>query len=133
MRHTRSLERRRAMRAQMTLPEVLLWKGLKGRRLGAQFRRQHPFGPYILDFYCEALKLAIEVDGSSHEWTVERDVRRDAYLAAQGVRTVRIAARAILADVDVVVGELREALAAAAPSDPSGATSPAPQGRILDD
>ena len=47
----------------MSLPEVLLWKAIKGRQLrGLQFRRQHPLGPYILDFYCGAEKLAVEVD-----------------------------------------------------------------------
>ncbi len=48
-------------RQELTLPEGLLWRQLKGRKIGGlQFRRQHPVGPYILDFYCEALRLAVE-------------------------------------------------------------------------
>jgi very-short-patch-repair endonuclease len=57
----------------MTLPEVLLWNGLRGGRLeGLRFRRQHPFGPYILDFYCEQAKLAVEVDGMAHRMAISR-------------------------------------------------------------
>ncbi|MDB5426094.1 MAG: hypothetical protein JWR43_69, partial [Phenylobacterium sp.] len=68
----------------MTEPEVMLWSRLR-RRLPDQpvFRRQHPMGPYILDFYCPAAKLAVEVDGSTH-WEDEQiahDERRDAWLA----------------------------------------------------
>lgn len=50
----------RALRGKMTLPEVLLWKALKGRQLnGLHFRRQHPLGPYVLDFYCDAAVATI--------------------------------------------------------------------------
>ena len=52
----------------MSLPEVLLWKAIKGgaRSNGLHFRKQHPIGPYVLDFYCDAAKLAVEVDGANH-------------------------------------------------------------------
>jgi very-short-patch-repair endonuclease len=52
----------------MTLPEVLLWQELRGGKLdGLQFRRQHPVGPYILDYFCTAARLAVEVDGRGHD------------------------------------------------------------------
>jgi very-short-patch-repair endonuclease len=76
--------RAKALRRTMSLPEVLLWKAI---RVGAverlRFRRQHPIGPYVLDFYCEAAKLAVEVDGASHGAgdRPARDARRDAWLA----------------------------------------------------
>ena len=47
---------------------------------GVSFRRQHPIGPYVTDFYCAAAKLVIEIDGQIHGFTVERDGRRDEYM-----------------------------------------------------
>jgi very-short-patch-repair endonuclease len=85
----------------MSLPEVLLWRGLKKRAGGAaQFRRQHPFGPFVLDFYCARAQLCIEVDGYSHgtEDRPQRDDRRDRYLADAGVRVERVSAAAVLKD-----------------------------------
>jgi very-short-patch-repair endonuclease len=69
---------------------------------GLQFRRQHPVGPYVLDFYCAAERLAVEMDGGNHSLGAnpERDERRDAWLATQGVRTLRISASLVLGDVD---------------------------------
>jgi very-short-patch-repair endonuclease len=77
----------------MTGGELGLWVRLKGRQLdGYQFRRQHPVGPYILDFYCEAARLAVEVDGYSHEVgdAPAYDARRDAWLLEHGITTLRI-------------------------------------------
>ena len=50
----------------MTPPEVALWQALRSRQLNARFRRQHPIGPWIVDFYCTERRLALEVDGWSH-------------------------------------------------------------------
>jgi len=74
-----TLKRARALRQKMTLPEVVLWEELRRAKLkGLQFRRQHPIGPYILDFYCSNARLAIEIDGASHdhERQAEHDERR---------------------------------------------------------
>ena len=92
----------RRLRRRMSLPEVLLWKVLRGSGIGLHFRKQHPFGPCVLDFYCDAAKLAVEVDDYAHgtEDQPERDARRDAWLAAKGVRTFRIAAREVLRSPD---------------------------------
>jgi very-short-patch-repair endonuclease len=95
---TRTLTNARRLRQAMTLPEVLLWRGLRGRGGEFVWRRQHPFGPYILDFYCPAVRLAVEVDGAHHEFTIGKDARRDAWLLEQGVSTYRIAASDVLAD-----------------------------------
>jgi very-short-patch-repair endonuclease len=102
----------------MSLPEVLLWKAIRGRKVdGLHFRRQHPMGPYVLDFYCGARKLAVEVDGQSHGFgdRPDRDERRDAWLLAQGVRTLRIPAAAVLRSVDDAVGTIRGAVEEGAP------------------
>ncbi len=104
----------RALRGKMTLPEVLLWKALKGRRLdGLHFRRQHPLGSYVLDFYCHAEKHCVEIDGYSHGTGNHpaRDERRDAWLSEQGVRTLRISASLVLEEVDDAMATIRQALA----------------------
>jgi very-short-patch-repair endonuclease len=81
-------KRARAFRRALTDPEAMLWSRLKGRGRGKPiFRRQFPFHSIILDFYCPAATLAIEVDGSTH-WSDEkrqRDAARDAWLAGHGV------------------------------------------------
>jgi very-short-patch-repair endonuclease len=81
------------------------------RRRGAEgfrFRRQHPIGPYVLDFYCDSARIAVEVDGYAHLTGdhPQRDERRDAWLARQGVRTLRIDAREVRDDLDAVVATI---------------------------
>ena len=98
-----TIERARTFRQQMTKPERLLWWALRGRRTGFNFRRQHPAGPYVLDFYCDAARLCVEVDGQTHDFTVDADRGRDAWLACQGVRTLRVAAEDVVRDLDGVV------------------------------
>ena len=91
----------RELRRAMSLPEVVLWQALRKRRLaGLRFRRQHPIGPYILDFYCPSARLAIEVDGFAHDTAarVRHDERRQAWLAQQGITVLRIGASDVLKD-----------------------------------
>jgi very-short-patch-repair endonuclease len=92
-----TLKRARKLRTQMTLPEILLWQELRGRKLnGLAFRRQHGEDPYVLDFFCTKVQLAVEIDGIVHESRGEHDARRDAWLAERGIRTLRIPATDIL-------------------------------------
>lgn len=96
----------------MSSPEVRLWNQLRNRQVGGlKFRRQHPVEPYVLDFYCPEARLAVEVDGSQHneDDQVRRDVRRDAFLAAQGIRTLRIAAVDVFQEMDGVIAAILEA------------------------
>ena len=96
-----TLKRARALRRKMTLPEVILWQELRGGKLkGLQFRRQHPVGPCILDFYSPAARLAVEIDGSSHanERQSRHDERRDRWLAARDIRVLRVGASDVLRD-----------------------------------
>ena len=107
---TRALARR--LRQALTLPEGLLWKALKARRQeGLHFRRQHPLGPYVLDFYCSQARLCIEVDGYSHGVAdrPERDAARDRWLASQGIETLRLRAGLVLEDLDAALGMVRTA------------------------
>ena len=101
----------RTLRSTMSLPETLLWVRLRHRNTDRPtFRRQHPIGPYVLDFYCAAARLCIEIDGASHSMgdRPERDERRDAWLRAQGVEVVRIAASSVLEDAESVADWVRE-------------------------
>jgi very-short-patch-repair endonuclease len=96
----------------MSLPEILLWRELRTRPAGLKFRRQHPSGPYTLDFYCNDARLAIEVDGEAHEQEGRRnrDAVRDACLARVGIETLRIPAIDVLHDLE---GALRRVMAIA--------------------
>ncbi|HVJ00638.1 MAG TPA: endonuclease domain-containing protein [Sphingomonas sp.] len=95
----------REQRRKMSLPEVLLWLELRKHPAGLRFRKQHPAGRYVLDFFCPECCLAIEVDGEAHGCgdAPTYDTRRDAWVRSQGVRVLRIPARDILSDLDAVV------------------------------
>ncbi|HVM99590.1 MAG TPA: endonuclease domain-containing protein [Caulobacteraceae bacterium] len=99
------VDRARDLRSNMSAPEVLLWTQLRGRTIaGLKFRRQHPVGRYVLDFYCPAAKLVIEIDGEGHGVgdQPDRDERRDAWLKSQGLHVMRIPASDVMADVAAV-------------------------------
>jgi len=100
--------RARQLRRVMTKPEVALWDVLRARPNGIKFRRQHPIGLFVLDFYCPAVRIAIEVDGMAHDMgrNPERDERRDAWLSTQGIDVVRFAARDVLHNLDSVVAAI---------------------------
>lgn len=106
--------RARALRKDQSLPERLLWQQLRLRPAGLKFRRQHPIGPYVVDFCCLQARLAIEVDGIVHDMGGRpgRDETRKRFLEENGFRVVRVAARRILADA---VG-IADAIAARAES-----------------
>lgn len=93
----------RRLRKKMSLPEGLLWRELRQRPSGLKFRRQHPAGPFILDFVCLSARLAIEVDGSFHDFSAEGDEARDEWLMNQGFRTLRISAKDVLNDLSAVL------------------------------
>ena len=100
------------MRRRMTPPEVKLWCALRRRAQGARFRRQHPAGPYVLDFYCAAARLAIEVDGATH-WRGDaeaRDAIRDSWLAEAGIDTLRLSAGLVMRDLDTALRMIETAV-----------------------
>ncbi len=104
----------RALRKRMTPAEARLWTRLRLLRpMGYHFRRQAPFGPYVLDFICFAGKLVVEVDGDLHgtDAAMARDARRDAALAAQGFRVLRVSNADVMHNMDGVM----EAIIAALP------------------
>ena len=100
-------EQRKALRNNMTPAEALLWRSLRGSRAGGwKWRRQQGIGPFVLDFYCPALRLCIELDGSAHDYTYEYDEQRTAYLNAQDIRVVRFTNDQVFNSYEGVVAEI---------------------------
>jgi very-short-patch-repair endonuclease len=97
--------RARKLRREMSLPEVPIWQRVKGGQTGLKFRKQHPIGDYVADFYCAQGHAVVEVDGAIHEQAaaVEHDARRDALLIGKGYRILRVTAADVLRDADAVV------------------------------
>jgi very-short-patch-repair endonuclease len=95
----------RKLRRTMTLPEGMLWQRLRGSRLGVKVRRQHPIGPYVVDFYVREWRLVVEVDGEVHNRgeRPERDAIRDEFLALNGNRMLRVAALDVMKGIDGVL------------------------------
>jgi adenine-specific DNA-methyltransferase len=94
----------REMRGRMTDAEALLWMLLRDRRIAdAKFRRQHPIGRYILDYYCIEKKLAIELDGGQHGEAADYDQQRDSWLRSQGIRVLRFWNNQMLAETEAVM------------------------------
>jgi very-short-patch-repair endonuclease len=95
------LEHARSMRRSPTRAEDRVWNWLRSRRFaGLKWRRQHPFGRFILDFYCPELKLAIELDGLQHQDVVisEMDGERELELRRSGIETIRIPNQLLIRD-----------------------------------
>jgi very-short-patch-repair endonuclease len=98
---TRTLTRARQLRRTMTPPEVAPWQKLRGGRLGGlRFRRQHPLGSYILDFYRASARIAVELDGAGHDHPVQaaHDAQRTRWLETQGVQVLRFSPADVLDD-----------------------------------
>ena len=111
----RTVARAKRLRRAMTPPEARLWVALRQRPAGLKFRRQHPVGPYVLDFYCDAARLVIEVDGAAHDVVVVAlaDRRREDWLAEQGLVVLRFQAIDVLRHLEGVMDTIcRTALAA---------------------
>jgi len=126
-------EKRRSLRHRATFAERLLWKELKGKKIaGFKFRRQFSVGPYILDFYCPELKLAIEVDGASHDTpeAQERDRVRQSIIEGYGIRFLRIRDEEVKESMENVLMKLHEAVVAQ-PYRTSDATLPGKRTRLL--
>jgi very-short-patch-repair endonuclease len=94
----------RNLRKNMTLAEVLLWNQIKkGQIQGFDFDRQHPILNYIVDFYCKDLMLAIEIDGSTHDFKIEKDEIRQRELESVGIRVLRFLDSDVKANLEGVV------------------------------
>ena len=89
--------------------ERLLWTKLTSRQVeGFQFRRQEGIGPYIVDFYCVEVKLAVELDGPSHDSEAAEihDTKREKYMDALGIRTIRFRNQEVMTSVNTVAEQI---------------------------
>ena len=111
--HNRSIlkQRRKGLRNEATPAEMKLWSHLQRSALGGhKFRRQHSVGSYIIDFYCPAERLAIELDGDSHftDEAVEYDRERTAFLNSLNIRVLRFLNTDVLNNLDFVCERILE-------------------------
>jgi very-short-patch-repair endonuclease len=114
------VEHARRLRREQTPAERVLWEALRGRRFrGLKFRRQHPIGCFVVDFYCPAEKLVVEVDGAVHEDLSHRagDAEREQWLAELGLTIVRVSNDLVLNDMHLAL-DLIAAAAESRPLDP---------------
>lgn len=102
------LLRRRELRKNQTEAENILWQKIRGRKLNnLKFHRQYSAGPYILDFFCPEIRLAIELDGNQHKDAVEYDEERESFLRDKNIRTIRFWNAQVLNDVEKVIEHLQ--------------------------
>ena len=103
-----SVRRAKQFRRELTKPELMLWQYLRSSPSGHKFRKQHPAGPYVLDFFCARANLAIEVDGMAHDTEVRaaRDLARDAWQNLRLYSTLRIPAVDVVRDVTEVTNKI---------------------------
>jgi very-short-patch-repair endonuclease len=114
------------LRKRMTLAERIVWGMLrKHRQRGFHFRRQHPVGRFILDFYCAQAKLCIEIDGPIHDEQRERDAERTAWLEATGLRVIRFRNDEVMEQNHDVYERIQAALKAA--PEPVRGAAPTPE------
>jgi very-short-patch-repair endonuclease len=104
----------RELRMHMTNAERALWRVLRRKATGCKFRRQHPLGPYILDFVCFSPRIVIEVDGGQHAES-GRDAIRDSFLAERGYQVLRFWNNEVLSNIDGVLTVIMRVLAAPSP------------------
>jgi very-short-patch-repair endonuclease len=115
-------QRARELRQEMTPAEELLWERLRNRKLaGFKFRRQHPINRFVVDFYCAACKLIVEVDGGIHDQQSERDIVRAEELEQHGYHLIRFRNEQVLHNLQNVLAAIQTACLAATVSEaPSG-------------
>ena len=100
-------DRARELRTEQTPAEKRLWSNLRLKQLsGFRFRRQHPIGTYIVDFYYLSSRLVVEIDGDSHADQEEYDTERTEWLEEQGYRVIRFTNREVQLQVMVVLTEI---------------------------
>ena len=114
-------QRRQELRRKHTIAEKAFWDKVRNRQYcGKRFCRQYSVGPYILDFYCPSLKLAVELDGGqhTHDDNQEYDAARSLYLKAKGIDVIRFWNNEVLQNIDDVLNRIEERITPPTPSYP---------------
>ncbi len=100
----------REQRREPTPGESTVWQALRRKQLGVKFRRQHPIDLFVLDFYCAEARLAVEIDGASHEGREPYDEWRDQVLFSWGIRVLRFTEADAQHRPEWVIARIREAV-----------------------
>jgi very-short-patch-repair endonuclease len=100
----------RSMRHEATAAEDRLWQALRNGSLGVRFRRQHAIGRFIADFFCPKARIAIEVDGASHDGMDVKDAERDSHIEAHGIRVLRVTNGEVMTSLASVVERIKRML-----------------------
>ena len=101
----------RHLRIEQTFAEKTLWRVLRSRQFEAtKFKRQIPFPPYIVDFYCHSARLVIEIDGGQHFIEVEADERREKFLERRSLRVIRFTNLDVLKNLEGVTSVILQEL-----------------------
>jgi len=118
------------LRKNMTLGEIILWREIKCKELGVGFSRQIPIDQFIVDFYCKALQLAIEVDGSIHfdEGHQEQDALRQKRLESLGITVIRFSDLVIKNNLGWVLEDIKGKIKELEPT-----PNPSQEGKIMSD
>ncbi len=104
-------QRAKELRREMTPAENILWQRLRRNQLkGFHFRRQQVIDGFIVDFYCHASSLIVEVDGGIHEMLIEEDAERDAHLISRGFHIMRVTNEEVMNDIEDVLQKILENL-----------------------
>ncbi|MEM9119456.1 MAG: endonuclease domain-containing protein [Cyanobacteria bacterium P01_F01_bin.56] len=107
------IEKRRRLRQNATPAEQLVWQRLRDRQVeNCKFRRQYSVDAFVLDFYCPELRLAIEIDGDSHnsEEAVAYDLARQRTIEALGIQFLRFTNREVSGQLDTVIEQIAQTL-----------------------
>ena len=106
----KKIQRAKELRQAPTSAEETLWFYLRNRKLnGLHFRRQQVISGFIVDFYCHAAKLAVEVDGEIHDFKTDYDSERDRLLALEGIEVLHIKNEAVKGDIYQVLKQIASA------------------------
>jgi very-short-patch-repair endonuclease len=105
-----AIQRARELRRRMTKPERYLWRSLRSAFPDIRWRKQAPFGAYVVDFCCHSARLIIEVDGGQHAQAIDPDAERTRFLEAEGYRVVRFWNNDVLGNVDGVLQRIADTL-----------------------
>ena len=115
----------RQLRQQLTPAEIKLWSVLRGRQLkGIKFRCQHPVGRFIVDFYCPAYKLVIEVDGNIHTQQADYDAARTEHLQSFGYRVLRFTNQMVMRELLQVLQQIEQVIETEFPPELGGGGGP---------
>ena len=109
------LDARRDLRNNPTPEEDILWQSLRSSKSGFKFRRQHSIGNFIVDFYCPAKKLIIEIDGGQHLDKKEYDKERSNYLESLGFKVIRFWNEEVNKEMDSVIEKIKKELGFSSP------------------